>query len=250
MKAFRIKQWNKLFENSRSRTVADLAWVAIPNHHDGENYSIIMAEKNAAEIFSAWVLMVQVASRCHPRGTLLRDNGKPHDAKSLAIKTRGREDWFSSAMSFILNNTDWIELVDVSVESHQPDTQPSLDHHSSAEEGREGREGIEGNEKKGSEPHFPEAHAPSFEEFWAYCQSVHCGLPAEWYAKDKWLAASTENWKGKENWKAYARRCKGWWQQDGSHMEPKKRSLSFAQQKAEQDKLDRKKFEIQRAKAL
>jgi hypothetical protein len=57
---------------------------------------------------------------------------------------------------------------------------------------------------------------PSWEEFWEYCQSPHCGLPAEWFARDKFQAAESDNWKGKSNWKAYAIRCKIWWQNDGS----------------------------------
>lgn len=65
------------------------------------------------------------------------------------------------------------------------------------------------------------AEKPSWEEFWKYCQGMHCGLAAEWYARDKFEAAEGENWQGnKQNWRAYARRCKGWWQQDGSPMEP------------------------------
>ena len=67
------------------------------------------------------------------------------------------------------------------------------------------------------------AEKPSWAEFWEYCQGIHCGLAAEWFARDKFEAAEGENWQGnKQNWRAYARRCKGWWQQDGSPMEPKR----------------------------
>jgi hypothetical protein len=64
------------------------------------------------------------------------------------------------------------------------------------------------------------AEIPSWPEFWEYCQSLQCGLPAEWYAKDKWESANTENWKRMTNWRAYARRCKGWWESDGRPMVP------------------------------
>lgn len=64
------------------------------------------------------------------------------------------------------------------------------------------------------------SEAPSWEEFWAYCQTQACLLPAEWYAMDKWEAANASNWKDKSNWKAYARRCKGWWESDGRPMTP------------------------------
>jgi hypothetical protein len=61
---------------------------------------------------------------------------------------------------------------------------------------------------------------PSWNEFWEYCQSIHCGLAAEWFARDKFEAANADRWKGKSDWRAYARRCKGWWQNDGSPMKP------------------------------
>jgi len=63
-----------------------------------------------------------------------------------------------------------------------------------------------------------EAEIPSWEEWWAYCQSPTCGLGSEAYAKDKWLAAEADNWKGKANWRAYAARCRTWWEQDGRPM--------------------------------
>lgn len=66
------------------------------------------------------------------------------------------------------------------------------------------------------------AESPSWQEFWDYCQSQACLLPAEWYARDKFEAAEADNWKGRSNWQAYARRCKGWWEQDGRPIQPKK----------------------------
>jgi hypothetical protein len=59
------------------------------------------------------------------------------------------------------------------------------------------------------------AEIPSWQEFWDYCRSLHGGLTAEWYARDKWEAANAENWKRMANWRAYARRCRAWWEQDG-----------------------------------
>lgn len=70
-----------------------------------------------------------------------------------------------------------------------------------------------------SPPRAPEfAETPSWKEFWAYCQSPACSLVAEWYARDKFLAAEAENWSKSRNWKAYANRCKNWWESDGRPM--------------------------------
>lgn len=74
--------------------------------------------------------------------------------------------------------------------------------------------------------HLPEAEIPSWKEFWEYCQSLHCGLTAEWFAKDKFEAANSDKWKNKSDWRSYARRCKGWWEQDGRPMKGKSNANS------------------------
>lgn len=61
-------------------------------------------------------------------------------------------------------------------------------------------------------PHLPEAGGPVWDEFWAYCQRIN--LPSEKYARDKWLLAEQDHWKGKGAWQKYAERVKGWYQQD------------------------------------
>jgi hypothetical protein len=113
MKAYRIKDWDEIYENNRSRTVKECRWVAIPNRHDGEGFKRVMRHDRASDIFTAFVLILQVASRCQPRGSLVRD-GRPHDADSLALKTSGRREWFEIALE-VLSAPDigWIESFDV-----------------------------------------------------------------------------------------------------------------------------------------
>lgn len=105
---YTIRDWDTQFENNRSRSVEELNQVPMPNRHDGENYTLIVTHKDGAEIFSAWNLIVQVASKCQPRGVLIRGNGSPHDASSLALKTRAPEIWFSKALKFLPEHTDWL----------------------------------------------------------------------------------------------------------------------------------------------
>lgn len=118
MKLYVITNWNTCFENNRSRGLKTLFYVPVPNSHDGENYSLIMEQENAAEIYTAWMLMIQVASKCEPRGTLVRGNGEPHDSASLARKTRGKKEWFDQALDFLTKHTDWIECQEVAQIPH------------------------------------------------------------------------------------------------------------------------------------
>jgi len=74
----------------------------------------MMLRKDAPEVFTVWILLLQVASQGKkPRGRLIRDNGTPHDFSSLAIKTRTKEAWFKKALP-VLVQMGWVisEVVD------------------------------------------------------------------------------------------------------------------------------------------
>jgi hypothetical protein len=87
--------------------------VPIPNKHDGENFITIIRSKHGSEIYAAWVLMVQVASKCQPRGSLLRGNGQPHTPATLSLKTNAPEIWFKLAFDFLEEHTDWLDIQEV-----------------------------------------------------------------------------------------------------------------------------------------
>ncbi len=105
---YRIKNWNDFYENSRSRKVKDLAWVPIPNRHDGESYARLMMHKDAPVIFTVWVLLLQVASRCQNRGILMTSSGIAHTPETLSIKTRAKVDWFEKSLPFLVQ-IGWLE---------------------------------------------------------------------------------------------------------------------------------------------
>jgi hypothetical protein len=147
MKLYSVANWDKQFENNRSRKVADLSWVAIPNKHDGENYSAIISHPDGATIFAAWVLIVQVASKCQQRGRLVRDNGQPHTASTLALKTRAPAEWFAKTLEYLERHTDWLAVEEVDGERHLPATaMPPR-----CQSGDEEQKGTEGKEQKGTE---------------------------------------------------------------------------------------------------
>ena len=100
--------------------------------------------------------------------------------------------------------------IGTNIEQHVGTRSPSLSASASASDG-----------KGTGENQFSES--PTWEEFWEYCQGMHCGISADWFAKEKYWAACHDNWKGKSNWQAYARRVKCWWEQDGRPMTPPKK---------------------------
>lgn len=103
---YRIKEWDEHFENNRTRELKHMDWVPLPNKHDGDGYTELLSHPDGAAHFGAWVAIVQVASKCKPRGTLVRsipqegagipqapaEGGRtplrPHDSTSLSRITR------------------------------------------------------------------------------------------------------------------------------------------------------------------
>ncbi len=117
---YRIRDWEKHFENNRTREMVKMAWVPVPNKHDGEGFQRIMREKDGLVIYGCWHLILQVASKClRERGTLLRDDGTPLDADAIAIKTGWRDSKdIARALAFLSSaEVGWIERLNETSES-------------------------------------------------------------------------------------------------------------------------------------
>lgn len=128
MKAYRIAGWDARFENSRSKDIVNTSWVPVPNRHDGTSYRELMAREDGPQLFAAWILMVQVASRQPaPRtGVLLRGNGRPHDARSLYAATGCPADLFQTALDALSSDEwGWVEVIDLPDASTAPAPPPS-----------------------------------------------------------------------------------------------------------------------------
>jgi hypothetical protein len=127
----RVKDWSDHFENNRTRDMVRMEWVPFPNKHDGDGFTELMDHPDGVTHFGAWVLIVQVASKCGlpagrcgigavPRGTLLRATGKPYDAKSLARVTGADEKVFAEAIPRLLS-IGWLEEIpEIRVETAIP----------------------------------------------------------------------------------------------------------------------------------
>lgn len=109
--AYRIKDWDRLFEIAQSRRYKNLQWVAIPNKHDGKGFRRIARHPKNCDIFTAWILMLQVASRQDERGLLVDGDG-PLTAEDLADKTGYPEPIFKLAFDVLSGpKIDWLEKV-------------------------------------------------------------------------------------------------------------------------------------------
>ena len=119
MKLYKIRNWNSHYENNRTRELKKMAWVPVPNSHDGDGYTELVSRKEGAAILGAWLVILQVASRCDPRGTLLRSGGRPHDSASLARITRLSEPIIAEALRVCVDEIQWIEYEEVKSTPHE-----------------------------------------------------------------------------------------------------------------------------------
>jgi hypothetical protein len=108
-RTLRVADWGRLYENNRTRELKRMDWVPIPNRMDGDGYTELVDHPAGAAHLGAWLAILQIASRCDPRGTLLRDASKPHTPQSLARISRLPAAVFEEAVSRLLD-IGWLEL--------------------------------------------------------------------------------------------------------------------------------------------
>lgn len=116
---YSIRNWSQHFENNRTRELKELRFVILPNKHDGDGYTELLDHPNGAAHYGAWCALVQVASKCDPRGTLSRDGARPHDATSLSRLTRIPEAVFAEVLPRLVS-IGWVESDASDEASKQP----------------------------------------------------------------------------------------------------------------------------------
>lgn len=111
--AYRIKNWDAIFENNESRKLKKLNWVPLPNSWDGLGYARVTKHKNAVTILAAWPLIVQICSKCPQRGLLAKVD-EPLSVEDMADLTRMPAQVFERAIDALIDPLiGWVELVDV-----------------------------------------------------------------------------------------------------------------------------------------
>jgi len=107
---YSVADWQNRYENNRTRELKAMNWVPVPNSHDGDGYTQLVCRENGAAYLGAWLAILQVASKCDPRGTLLRDGGKPHDATSISRMTRLPVEIIQATLDVCLNECNWLTV--------------------------------------------------------------------------------------------------------------------------------------------
>ncbi len=184
---YHVVNWATHHENSRSRQIRNITWVPVPNKHDGEGFLRIMEQPDGMIIYAAWHLILQVASKCHPRGTLVRDDGTPLTPVAIALKARASEADIVRAIEVLVSpEVNWLKEVTEIVDDDDDDDSgdgcqegdgqviPGCQEGDGcpSQKGREGKgtEGKETREGSSGDDHIqPTSPYPkSFEDWWAH----------------------------------------------------------------------------------
>lgn len=124
---YRIAEWSKFYENNRTKELKHMTWVPEPNQMDGDGYTELLDHASGAAHYGAWEAILKIASRCDPRGTLVRAGGKPHDPASLCRISRIPQAVFDDAMPRLVS-IGWLvsEVVASSTDTSIPQDDAGL----------------------------------------------------------------------------------------------------------------------------
>jgi len=183
-----IKHWNDLFETAETRKLQHLRWVPVPNKHDGKSFRRIANLQNGLDVFGAWMLILQIASKMPVRGQLKDEDG-PITSEDMSLMTGFPKERFETAIQILSDpKIGWLETVPESVKSApnsinmggsteipaSSPARPADAPERPASSPAEGKEGKEGNGKKVSDSpsaslkrQFTDLWCSSYEKFFS-----------------------------------------------------------------------------------
>ena len=155
--SIKVAQWGETYENSDTRKRKTLFWVLVPNRHDTRGFCKLMRREDGLEVFGAWNILLQLASRCSVRGELAGSNGEAYSAEDVANMTRTDPDKITNAID-VLTEIGWLHSDDLP--PHSDDLPPHSDdlppHSDDLPQGAEARKKEREERKKERTPLTPQ----------------------------------------------------------------------------------------------
>jgi hypothetical protein len=211
---YRIANWDSLYEVAQSRKIkGPLPWISLRTKHDGDGYTELLEHPDGPSHYAAWIALLQVAAKCEPRGSLLRDNSQPATSTVLARQTRIPAEVFEAAVPRLLA-IGWLIAEPVAATAVTPtlpppsrpatSTLPPDSHH--APDTRHNKTVQDKTEEKKARARFT---PPTLEEVTAYCQErAAAGKPrvdpVDWhnhYTANGWMVGKVKM----KDWRAAVR---------------------------------------------
>ncbi len=106
--AYRIRNWNKHFENNKTRLLKTLTWMPVSTDLGSPGYAeLVGGHPEGAAHFGFFIAMLEMASRGSPRGHLSAGI-RHHDAASMALMCRMPIPMIETALLRLVN-IGWVE---------------------------------------------------------------------------------------------------------------------------------------------
>lgn len=107
-----IRNWAKHFENHRTRELKSMDWLPLPTDISDMGYVELIDHPNGPAHFACWIVILQIAATCSPRGSLVRGADMPLDAAALARAARIPIATMEEAIARLLSpEVNWLEEV-------------------------------------------------------------------------------------------------------------------------------------------
>jgi hypothetical protein len=108
---YRVRDWDDIYEHRDQRNVKNMKWVSMPVQLDGDGYTLLMEQgERGSAMFGAFMALVQLGTKCVPRGTFWRRAGEPHSPASIARITRHSVKLVEDMLDFCSKQTKWIDV--------------------------------------------------------------------------------------------------------------------------------------------
>lgn len=117
-----IKDWDHHFESASSRKLKAFTFAPVPIRQ-GSFYVEMMMEDNRYELYACWCQILCMAAASKTRGVLVRGNGKPHTAATLAHQARMDVESMERTIEYAVSNGRIIISNDLPLKSHSSATQ-------------------------------------------------------------------------------------------------------------------------------
>jgi len=133
-----IRDWEKHYETAETRKLKRQTWVAVPNKHDGRGFRRLISMPNGVELFGAWNLILQVASKMPVRGVLADEDG-PLSADDIADKVGAPSDLIAETLAIVSSERiNWICRKPLEFQEEAGDSQERIEGNGRVGSGRVG----------------------------------------------------------------------------------------------------------------
>lgn len=105
---YRIKDWDGVFENHKTRILKTMERIQIPADLASNGYTLIMENPDGPAIYGCFIAVCILASKCTPRGELRSKDGSPLNIQAVSRRTRISINKLSTCLDFCENTCKWL----------------------------------------------------------------------------------------------------------------------------------------------